>query len=45
MTTTFDRALAGHSPTRHPARLKKSDCRIEDLVALLGQTTDLAACG
>ena len=43
MTTTFDRALAGHSPTRHPARLKESDCRIEDLVALVGQATDLAA--
>ena len=43
MTATFDSPLAGHVSTRHPARLKESDCRIADFVRLVGQTTDLAA--
>jgi ectoine hydroxylase-related dioxygenase (phytanoyl-CoA dioxygenase family) len=43
MTATVDGPLAGQSPTGLPARLKASDCRIEDLVPLVEQTTDLAA--
>jgi ectoine hydroxylase-related dioxygenase (phytanoyl-CoA dioxygenase family) len=43
VTATFDGPLVGRASTRLPARLKASDCRIEDFVALVGQTTDLAA--
>jgi ectoine hydroxylase-related dioxygenase (phytanoyl-CoA dioxygenase family) len=41
VTTTSDSPLVGHGPTEPPTRLKTSDCRIEDFVALVGQTTDL----
>jgi len=43
VTATFDSPLVGLASTRHPARLKESDCRIEDFVHVLEQTTDLAA--
>jgi ectoine hydroxylase-related dioxygenase (phytanoyl-CoA dioxygenase family) len=43
VTTTFDGRLAGRSPAGHAARLRESDCRIEDFAALVEQTTDLAS--
>ena len=43
MTTTFDGPLAGHASRDHAARLKESDCRLEDLVRLVGQRTDLSS--
>jgi len=43
VTATFDSPLVGLASTRHPALLKESDCRIEDFVHVLEQTTDLAA--
>jgi ectoine hydroxylase-related dioxygenase (phytanoyl-CoA dioxygenase family) len=43
VTTTFDGPLAGHASRDHAARLKESDCRLEDLVRLVGQRTDLSS--
>ncbi|MCW2822680.1 MAG: phytanoyl-CoA dioxygenase [Marmoricola sp.] len=43
MTTNFDVQRAGHAAVRPPARLQESECRIEDFIALVEQTTDLAA--
>ena len=43
MTTTFDGPLAGHASRDHAARLKESDCRLEDLVRLVGPRTDLSS--
>lgn len=43
MTTTFDGPQRSQVATKHPARLKESDCRIEDFVPLVEQATNFAA--
>ena len=43
-TSESPRVVVGsHALGRYPARLKESACRVQDLVALVGQTTHLAA--
>ncbi|MCW2838063.1 MAG: phytanoyl-CoA dioxygenase, partial [Marmoricola sp.] len=42
MTTDFDGQAAGHAAVGPPGRLQESECRIEDFIALVEQTTDLA---